>query len=180
MATLLTPNHNIPYPDPTTDLDPPRGDLQLEAFAEATEREMAALVPDTGTRIATDAEVTPGPDFEFLVREYRAVGRRCALHLQLKRTGPVIKGSGDPSSYNIAGDPTLATIVLGALRPVILQNGLYRANLTSGAFAISPTNGVISIYDMHYDSEIAAPSSDGDYHSIQIYAFYPIAAPIIL
>lgn len=177
MTTVLTPGHQLPYPDGS---EPPRGDLQLEALAEATERELDGLVPDTGTRVPDLADITAGAGWEFLLREYRAVGRRCTLHLVLKRTGARIVGSGTApnTSYNINGDPTIATIVLGALRPMILVDGLWRANLTSGSFAINPNNGIISIYDFHYRSAIAAPDSDGGYHSLQLSAFYPIANPI--
>lgn len=175
MTTSFTTNHSLPYPDGS---EPPRGDLQMEALAEAVERELEALVPDTGTRIAGPTEITAGTGFEFLVKEYRAVGRRCTLHLSMKRTGAAVVGSGTPSSYNISGDPTIATIALGALRPVIRVEGTFRANLTSGSFSINPSNGVIQIYDLHYESSIAAPDSDGGYHAVQIYAHYPIADPI--
>lgn len=177
MTTTFTPNHELPYPNGS---EPPRGDLQLEALAEATERALDSLVPDTGTRVPAPDEVTAGTGWELITKEYRAVGRRCTLHLQLKRTGAQIVGAGTApnTSYNISGDPTVATIVRGDIRPVILVDGLFRGNLTSGSFAINPANGIISIYDFHYRSDIDAPSADGDYHSIQVYAFYPIAAPL--
>lgn len=161
-ATTL---YGLRYPELT---DRPAGDEQLLALAEDTELALRNLVPDSGT--LTDTPITAAAGWSVMIKEHRLIGKEMTLHLMMRRDGTAITAS---AAGNITGEPLVATISNAALRPVMNVYGAFRASLTSGGFSLS-TAGEINLNDAHSGSSIAAPDSDGGYHTVQIYAEYPI------
>ena len=158
-----TPDHGLHYPGPD---DLPDGPTQMGNLATDTEAALQALVPDSGVK--ANLSVTPEPDWDVAVAQYRTIGKKMELHLQLIYSGTGITANiaTDPNPGNIP-DTTIATIADAAHRPVMQAFGCFRCSVTSGSVQLN-VDGPVRIIDAHTASTIG----NGD--SLHIHAVYPI------
>lgn len=153
--------YGLRYPERT---DSPDGPTQLHNLATDVETALSGLIPDSGT-LSNTLGVTAATGFSLVKSQYRTIGKKMWLSLQLSRTGTAITAS---AAGNIS-DTDIATITDVSHRPAINWFGTFRSTLTGGACQVEPTTGVVTIVDAHSGGSI----STGD--NVYAFAAYTIA-----
>lgn len=146
----VTPDHGLSYPGPD---DLPDGPGQIKQLALDTEAALQVLIPDTGVK--TDLDVTASTNWTISAKQYRIIGKKMYLRLQIVYSGANITadGTGTGQAPGNIPDTVIATINDATKRPTIAAFGLYRSTVTSGASQIA-ADGRVSAVDAHTTSQI--------------------------